>query len=101
MNGIIQSALMSRSGLSHRYTVIVTLGNGKEVFLDVFYKTEKAARNAAIRARARLMAAGETVLSIRTATLAITFTGSSSPIKRGLYPSDYNVSRDHWLEKYF
>lgn len=95
-----QTATVSKVDLTHRFTGIITYGNGKDVFLDVFYKTEKAARNAAIRARARLLAAGETVLSIRTATLVITFTGSSSPIKRGIYPSDYNA-RDHWMENYF
>ena len=87
--------------MSHRYTGVITYSNGQEVYLDSFYKTETAARNAAIRARARLTAAGVSVACIRTAVLTITVTGWSAPIKRGIFPSDFSGSRDGWLMEYF
>ena len=96
-----QTATVSKADLAHRFTGVITYGNGKEVYLDSFYKTEKSARNALIRARARLLAAGLTVVSIRTACLTVQVTGWSSPIRRGIYPTDFNGTRDGWLASYF
>ena len=80
MNGKTQTATANRRGMSRRYTGVITLYNGKEIFLDAFYKSEVAARNATIRERAKLKADGQKVLSIRTVTMAITFIGYSFPI---------------------
>jgi hypothetical protein len=101
MQGNTQTAMVSKADMTHRYTGVLTYGNGQDVYLDSFYKTEKAARNAVIRARARLHAAGIAVATIRTAGVAIQVTGWSSPIKRGLFPSDYSPTRDRYLSDYF
>ena len=101
MKGNTQTATTSKAAMQHRYTGIITYGNGQEVYLDSFYKTETAARNAVIRARARLTATGRKVSNIRTAVMEIHITGCSSPIRKGLYPTDYNESRDGWLSEYF
>ena len=101
MQGNTQTATVSKADMAHRYTGVITYGNGHDVYLDSFYKTEKAARNAVIRARARLQAAGIAVVTIRTAVMAIQVTGWSSPIRRGIYPTDFNGKRDGWLAQYF
>lgn len=100
MTGNTQTATVSKVDFSHRFTGVITYGSGKEVYLDTFYKTEKAARNAVIRSRARLQAAGITVKCIRTAVLAIHVTGCSSPIRRGIYPTDFSRDKDKWIEEY-
>ena len=94
-------ATASKAAMSHRYTGVITYSNGQEIYLDSFYKSETAARNAVIRARARLSAAGVNVASIRTAVMTISVTGWSSPIKRGIFPTDYSGSRDGRLTEYF
>ena len=53
-----QTATADRAAMTHRYTGAITYRTGQVVYLDAFYKTETAARNAAIRARAKLKAAG-------------------------------------------
>ena len=58
MQGNTQTATASKVDMGYRYTGVITYANGQDVYLDSFYKTEKAARNAVIRARARLTAAG-------------------------------------------
>ena len=97
MNGNTKTAITP--DIANRYTAILTYPSGKRVYLDTFYKTETAARNAAIRARARLAAIGERV-DIATASLSIRVMGWSSPIKKGLYPTDFNHARDGHLEEY-
>lgn len=101
MNTNTKTAMLSRAEMERRFTAVITYRNGAEVYLDAFYKTETAARNAAIRARARLAAAGQEVTRIRTCVLQISVTGWSAPIKAGLYPTDFNGTRDGWLEGYF
>ena len=101
MQGNTQTATASKVDMGYRYTGVITYANGQDVYLDSFYKTEKAARNAVIRARARLTAAGGDVLYIRTAVMTIKITGCSSPIRRGIYPTDFNGTRDVWLAQYF
>ena len=96
-----KTAMLPRAEMAHRYTAVITCRNGAEMYLDAFYKTETAARNAAIRARARLAAVGQEVTHIRTCVLQISLTGWSAPIKAGLYPTDFNSTRDGWLEGYF
>lgn len=95
------AATTTKAGLTHRYTGIITYRDGTEVYLDNFYKTETAARNAVIRARARLKAAGIKTLYIRVACLQTMVTGWSSPICAGVFPSDYSGTRDGRLAEYF
>lgn len=101
MNGNIQTATTNRADLTRRFTAVLTTSTGAETYLDTFFKTEQGARNAAIRARARLRAAGVKVSDIRTVCLSIDIKGKSSPIRQGVYPTDFNGNRDKWMADYF
>ena len=94
------TATSSKVDMLHRYTGVITFANGQEVYLDSFYKSETAARNAVIRARAKLTAEGKSVATIRTVIMGIRFTGWSAPIRRGTYPTDFSGSRDGWLSDF-
>ncbi|MBO6031714.1 MAG: hypothetical protein J6Q22_09595 [Prevotella sp.] len=90
----------SRASIQNRYGAILNYG-GKEVFLDRFFRSESSARNAAIRARARLAAIGIRTEYIRTCTIASHVTGYSRPIDKGVYPSDFNGYRDKAIMEHF
>ena len=64
--------------MCNRYGACLTYG-GKSLFLDTYYKTETAARNAAIRARDRLRSVGIKPI-IRTCAIKSFITGYSSAI---------------------
>ena len=80
---------------------MLVYNDGSKAYLDKLYKTERAARNAAIRARAKLEIGGIRVAAIHTAPARISVTGFSAPVRRGLYPSDFNHSKDAEIENHF
>lgn len=89
-----------KASIQNRYGAVLHY-LGEEVYLDGFYRSETAARNAAIRARARLASVGIETDYIRTCTIVATITGCSRDIPKGAYPSDFNGYRDKAIMGYF
>ena len=92
---------MLKYEMANRFGAVVTMANGTDNFLDAFYQTERAARNAAIRERARLEAEGKRTKDIRVCTFLVSVTGYSAPIRKGTYPTDFSPMRDRALAPHF